>query len=153
MKKLKELYTNHKGLFIVSALALVLFIIMLIMFISMFFGKFSNSYGDRLDGIEDVEISDDKLKDVSNKVKENEAVEDCSARIQGKIVYLNITFSEGTKIDTAKEIATKALDNFEEDELGFYDFSFFLVENKEEDGFVVTGNRHPKIDGIGWVNS
>ena len=152
MKKIKELYANHKGLFIVSALALILFLIMLIMFISMFFGKFSNEYGDRLDGIDNVEISDDKLNDIANTIKEDDNVEDCSLRIQGKIVYLNITFKEKTKLDTAKEIATKSLDNFEEDELEFYDFSFFLVENKD-DGYVITGNKHPKIDSIGWVNS
>lgn len=153
MKKIKELFANHKGLFIISCLALVFFLIMLFIFISMFFGKFSNSYGDRLDGIEQVEITDDKLKEINSKIEENDIVEKSQVRIQGKIVYINITFKESTKLDDAKSVANKALENFEDDELAFYDFSFFLVENKEEDGFIVTGNKHPKKENIGWINS
>ena len=153
MKKIKELFNNHKGLFIVSCLALLFFLIMLFMFISMFFGKFSNSYGDRLEGINEVEINDDKIKEIDKNIEENDIVEKSETRIQGKIVYINITFKESTKLDDAKSIATKALDNFNEDELSFYDISFFLVENKEEDGFIITGNKHPKKENIGWINN
>ena len=109
MKKIKELFNNHKGLFIVSCLALLFFLIMLFMFISMFFGKFSNSYGDRLEGINEVEINDDKIKEIDKNIEENDIVEKSETRIQGKIVYINITFKESTKLDDAKSIATKAL--------------------------------------------
>lgn len=155
MEKIKELISKHKGLSVVVILSLVLFIIMLILFISMFFGGSSSKYGNRLDGIKEVKIDNNRLDGLNAKIEEYEEVEKCSSRIQGKIVYININFAESSKLDKAKEIAESALEEFSEDEISYYDFSFFLVQESEEEdgGFVVTGNKHPNKDNIGWIKS
>lgn len=153
MKKFKELILKHKGLSIITTLVLLLVIVTFLMFFSMFFGGSSNKYGHRLDGIKEVTIKKDKLDKISSAIDEFGEVKANDLRIQGKIVYLNITYKEDTKVEDAKKVAEKALEEFSKDELAFYDFSFFLVEDKEEDGFVITGNKHPKKDNIGWIKS
>lgn len=153
MKKIKELILKHKGLSIVTLLVVLLVLVTFLMFFSMFFGGSSNKYGHRLDGIKEVVLSKGKLDSISSKIDEDDSVKANEIRIQGKIVYVNITFKEGTKGDEAKKIGSKVLEEFSEKELGFYDFSFFLVEDKEEEGFVITGNKHPKKDDIGWIKS
>lgn len=153
MKKIKDLILKHKGLSIVTILVILLVLVTFLMFFSMFFGGSSNKYGHRLDGINEVTIKKDRLDSLSSDIDENDSVKANEIRIQGKIVYFNITFKEGTKKDDAKKIAEKALEDFSEKELGYYDFSFFLVEDKEKDGFVITGNKHPKKDNIGWIKS
>ena len=61
---------------------------------------------------------------------------------------------EGTSSkDKAKEIASATLDNYSEDELKFYDFSFFLKWKGEEGDTVVTGNKHHSLDSITWTNN
>ena len=118
----------------------------------MFFGGKASKYGNRLDGIKEVALKDSALKDIKSTLEEKENVKEAEIRVQGKIVYSNITFTEDTKLDDAKAIAEEELESFSEEELAFYDFSFFLVEDKEE-GFVVTGNKHPKKENIGWIKS
>ena len=137
----------------ITFLVLLLVLIVFLIFFSMFFGGSSSKYGHRLDGIKEVTLDDKKLKDVSSALEEKESIKEASVRVQGKIVYSNIKFNEGTSIDDAKAIAKEELETFSEKELEFYDFSFFLVEDKEEEGFVITGNKHPKKEDIGWTKS
>lgn len=150
MKKIKNWMLEHKGLAIVIALAFIIVVVVLGMFLSMFVGGSKNNYGSRLEGIEKVKINNSKMDEIKNSVKENEAVSNIDVRVQGKIVYISINFNEGTSKDDAKKIASSSLENFSEDELKYYDISYFLVEDKAEDGYVITGNKHPKHEEIGW---
>ena len=68
------------------------------------------------------------------------------------IVYITIVLNENTSSDDAKNMAGNTLDNFTEEERGFYDFSYFL-KWEGEDGAVITGNKHHDLDNITWVKS
>ena len=112
-----------------------------------------DKYGNRLDGIDKVKISNETFEGVKKEVTDTELTEDVSTRVQGKIVYTTITLKSDTSKDKAKEIASATLDNYSEDELKFYDFSFFLRWNGEEADTVVTGNKHHNLDSITWTNN
>lgn len=153
MKKIKELILKHKGVSILLLLVILLVLVSFLMFFSMFLGGSSNKYGKRLDGINEVKIEKSRLDSFSSKLDEDESVKASEIRMQGKIIYAKITYKEGTKVDSAKKVAEKLLNELSEKELGFYDVSFFLVEDKKEDGFIITGNKYPKNEDIGWIKS
>lgn len=155
MEKFKKFIMENKGLFVVVVLFLLLITVVGILFISMFFGGSSDRYGNRLEGIEDVAINKEQLEEINVGIEEIEGVEDCSARIQGRIIYFTINYSNDVEVEDAKDIASITLEKFEEDELKYYDISYFLVQTSEEEegGFVITGNKHPQIDTIGWIQS
>ena len=153
MEKIKEWAKNNKGLAIVILLSLVLLIVLIIMSIQLFIGGSSSKYGNRLDGINDVKISDDTYKGVKEEVEETGEVESIDIRLQGKIVYTTIVLKSETSTDKAKEIASATLDNYSEKELKYYDFSFFLKWNTEDGETVITGNKHHSLDEISWVKS
>ena len=147
-KKIKNWANRNKGLAIIIALTIVLLLILLIIFLQMLIGGSSDKYGNRLDGIDKVKISNETFEGVKKEV-----TEDVSTRVQGKIVYTTITLKSDTSKDKAKEIASATLDNYSEDELKFYDFSFFLKWKGEEGDTVVTGNKHHSLDSITWTNN
>ena len=126
MEKLKKWINKNKGFAIICALAFILFIIMVVIFVRLLVGGSSNKYGNRLDGIDKVKISNEVYESVKEEVKDVEGVNDVSVRLQGKIVYTTIELSDSISADKAKEIAKNTLDNYTEDELKYYDFSFFL---------------------------
>lgn len=152
-KKIKSWANKNKGFAIIIALGFILFLILLIIFFQMLIGGSSDKYGNRLDGIDKVKISNETFEEVKKEVTDTELVEDVSTRIQGKIVYMAITLKSDTSKDKAKEIASATLDNYSEDELKFYDFSFFLRWKGEEGDTVVTGNKHHSLDSITWTNN
>ena len=149
---MKRLIKKHKGLFIVGSFALILLIVMIIACFKMFIFSTSDKYGRRLDGIENVVISNDTYKKVKDSVTDNAEVVDVSVRLQGRIIY-----TKETSIDKAKEIATATLKNYSEEEIAYYDFSYILTqdfeETEEEKHFIVMGYKHPKIETIGWTKS
>ena len=152
-KKIKNWANRNKGLAIIIALTIVLLLILLIIFLQMLIGGSSDKYGNRLDGIDKVKISNKTFEEVKKEVTDTELVEEVSTRLQGKIVYMTITLKSDTSKDKAKEIASATLDNYSEDELKFYDFSFFLRWKGEEGDTVVTGNKHHSLDSITWTNN
>ena len=152
-KKIKSWANKNKGFAIIIALGFILFLILLIIFFQMLIGGSSDKYGNRLDGINKVKISNETFEVVKKEVTDTELAEEVSTRLQGKIVYMTITLKSDTSKDKAKEIASATLDNYSEDELKFYDFSFFLRWKGEEGDTVVTGNKHHSLDSITWTNN
>lgn len=151
--KIKDLVSRHRILSMICLLALVIIIILMYIFSSIFTSN-RNNYGDRLRGIKDVEIAKSKLSSVSDKIKENGEVTKASVRVQGKIVYLDIEFNADTSLDKAKEIANSSLDNFSDKEKKFYDFEYILYQKKDDNtGFKITGTKGPKTDGISFIKS
>ena len=154
--KIKELIVHHKLLFTICLLAFIIIIVMLYIFFSVFIGG-TNKYGNRLSGIEKVEISTKDLNEVASFLEEKDEVSKASARIQGKIIYIHIEYGSEVGLDRAKEIANETLEKFDQDEKSFYDIGYYLTqeqkEGEENTGFVVTGTKNAKLDSISWIKS
>lgn len=153
MSKIKDWAMKNKTLAIVVFLAFILFIILLVIMLELLLGGGSNKYGDRLDGIDKVKIENKTYDEVKEEILGTDLVEDTSIRLQGKIVYTTIVLKSDTSVDKAKEIASNTLDNYSEEELSFYDYSFFLKWNGEDGDTVITGNKHHNLETITWVKS
>ncbi len=152
-KKIGKWIKRNIGFSIVICLAIVLLIIMAIIIVDMLVGGSNNKYGNRLEGIEKVEISNKTYKKVEEELTGSNLVESAETRLQGKIVYTTIVLKSDASVSTAKDLATQSLKNYSEDELKYYDFSFFLKWKGEEKDTVITGNKHHNADGISWVRS
>ena len=153
---MKELIKKHKKLAIAIGVSLILLIIIIAFFAMLLIGGSSNKYGNRLDGIEEVEITNDELDTITIEMKEKEGVKDASVRIQGKIINVILTFNSDIDSAKAKEIATSTLESFSEEQLNFYNVQYFLTREstgEEDTPYVVTGNKHPSKEEIGWTNN
>ena len=107
-------------------------------------------YGNRLEGIEKVIITDTKKNEVVDFIKEDENVTDASITIQGKII--NISIKSGNKkntIDKMKEKGIEIIKKFSDDEIAFYDFQFFI--KNEEANYNLMGYKNKKKESISWV--
>ena len=150
-----KLIKRHKGLAIICVLTLILLLIIFAIFSRMLFSRGKNEYGDRLNNI--VKIDSKINKKLVSELKEDEQVVDASVRIQGKIVYIKIVYTENTGKDKAKEIAKKTLEYYDEEIINCYDFEYFLTQEPklDEDGndlsYVVAGTKHPNNDYISWT--
>lgn len=153
MKKINKWIKKNKGLFIVSLLTLILLIFLIVIFVKLLIGGSSNPYGNRLDGIDDVKIDKDTYEGVKEELESSDSVSSAEVRIQGKIIYTTIVLNSTTSVDKAKELATKTLDNYKEEELKFYDFSYFLKWENEDGDKVIAGNKHHANDKISWTKS
>lgn len=151
-------YINkHKGISIVVGLSLILLIIMLVIFVSLFLGSGENKYGNRLDGIEEVKLSNSFLQQIEDKLKEDESIVNANVRLQGKIVYIVFEVNSDIAVDTAKLIASNTIENFSSEELAFYDISYLIkwtkIVEEEEKIEAIAGTKHHLKEKITWSKS
>ena len=149
--KKKNIIARHKLLFLICFLAFVVAVALLYIFFSLFILG-NDPYGDRLQGISKVKISSKEQSSVASFLKEKEEVVDASVHLKGKIIYIHIKMKDGVDLNKAKEISNESLGKFEDDEKSFYDFGYFLSEDKEG-GYVVTGTKNSNSNAIVWIKS
>ena len=131
---MKKFYKENRVFVILMGVALVcIAIIVGMMAWYVVSSSTKSAYGNRLDGINDVEIASKKVTEMESNVSEKEKVQDVTINVHGKIVYFNIDFENDTTIDEAKNIAISCLDFFEEDYRNYYDIQFLFTKSKSEE--------------------
>lgn len=152
-KKLKSLYNKNKVLFVLVTIMIVCFIIIIIGLLTSFYKKVNTSkYGDRLDGIKEVEISKSDVNEYKRYFEEADGVLQADLNIKGKIIYVNITFDEGTKVSKAKKVATEGLNEFEPKEVKYYDIQYILSCDDNKKDYPTMGYKNNTSDSIVWTN-
>ena len=153
---MKKYFKENRTLFILMVVAIVCIILSIILLFKYFyFGNGGSNYGDRLDGIENVRINDDKQREVASKIEESNLVEHVDINIAGKRIDIRIVFGEKSSLVDAQGVALKALDNFSDDEKNFYDFEFTLKQNATDktEGFLIMGAKNVNGLNLVWNNN
>lgn len=97
-------------------------------------------YGNRLEGIEEVEITKKQQDEIISLLKKEDIVVDASSNIKGRILNVTIIVKEKTKLNNAKKLTSIITDELEDDQKKFYDIQVFLDNEKEEvDGYPTIG--------------
>ena len=153
MKGLKGFYKNNR-VYVILMIVSIVCILSILIGVIVYFAKQSsqNVYGNRLEGIETIEIKEDRLTEIENVVKESEIVSKVNVNLQGKLIYVVVTLSEGTPTD-AENISVKVMEKLSEEEKAFYDVQFmFTSTSKSEDNvFPIMGYKKSSSTTISWT--
>ena len=143
MKKIKSLWQNNRVLFVLVTIVIICFIAMGVVVVTYFIGFNTSVYGDRLDDIENLPLTDEARTAIDNKLKENESVTEVTVHTQGKIIYIRTVFTN-TSLDRAKEIATTTLEVISDEYKQHYDIHYTLVQEDTESvaGFTLMGSKN-----------
>lgn len=156
MKRIKKFYREHRVFTILMAIILVCIVIISTILIQCFYvGKGTDKYGDRLEAIEEHQISDSKISDYKVNLSNNAKVKTVDLSIEGRIVYIKVTYETNCSLEEAESIAAKSLEGFTEDEQGFYDFNLTLEKaaTNTSDGFLISGAHNKNGSGVSWNNN
>lgn len=166
-EKLKKMLKNKK--FMIVAILILIGIICLILLKGFFYPNGSVSvYGNRLDGIKNIEFSKSNQDEIIKSIESNEKVDSAKMNIHGKIVNIIFDVKKDTSVDDAKNIANESLNNFSDEVKGFYDIQFIITMDDEEgtkeqvtddDGqtkevvtklFPIMGYKNSNSEGLVW---
>ena len=154
VKKFKEFYKRNRVYSILMIISTICVIAIIIGVLFYFFGQTSkDKYGNRLDGINEVKLNDDKISDIENKISENKLVKSTEIDIRGKLIYSNIILNTGTHSDS-ESIAQASLELFSKEEKEFYDIQY-IIENEDKaitENFPVMGYIKAGNSVIKWTN-
>ena len=156
MKRIKEIYQNNRIFVILMTIVFVCLVIMVFCLINYFYGgKDSTVYGDRLEGIENVQVDENRQTEIESKLMEDELVKTADVRLSGKIIYIKIEFTEKASLVDAQSKAISSLESFSDEEKNFYDFHFTLKQSASEttDGFIISGAKNVNGTNMEWNNN
>ncbi len=155
MKKIKNFYKNHRVFIILMAIALVCFVVIGTILIKCFYVNGDNDkYGNRLENIDNYRLEESRLKEIELKLSADEKIDNVSILLTGRIVYVHINASATGDLETCQGVAIKLLEEFSEEEKGYYDFQFTIKKEKTEtsDAILVSGAHNKKGNGLVWNN-
>lgn len=110
-------------------------------------------YGNRLDGMENVKIEQDRFSRLNQTLKTDE-VNSVKSYLTGKIVKIFIEVKKDTSILTCENLADKALTLFDDDEKKYYDIEVFATsENKEDENYPRIGYKNRSSLKFKWSNN
>lgn len=157
MKKIGKFFKEHRIFTILMAIVVVCMVLIITVLINVFGGFLddSGSYGNRLEGIDKVQISEKKESDFENNIANNDKIKSVDLRVQGKIIYITMQVEPNVMLEEAKGIALKCLDEFSEEEKAFYDFNFTLKQNSTDksEGFIISGAKNSNGTKLLWNNN
>lgn len=143
----------RKNKFVILAIGIFLILVFLtFQVVSMFFPKEGTAlYGERLDGIEEVELSNKKLSKIESAVKSDAIVKKADVSVAGKIIEVIITVQDDTSVDNAKGLNTKVLDSLTNKEKEYYDVQMFVKKDTDAADFPIIGYKHHAKDSFSWT--
>ncbi len=153
-KKWKNFYRNNKVLAMLIIIIIICFIVIFMACFQYFFmGIATNKYGDRLDPIKNVKISNSKQDSIAKKLKATEKVKKASVNVTGRIIYVTIITEDSASIEEGEGIAVTVLDMLSEKQKNSYDIQFFLKNDSKETGFSLMGAKNINSNAISWTNN
>ncbi len=156
MKKIKKFYKEHRVFTILMAIVLVCMIVIITVLIQCFYvGNGTDKYGNRLEGIENYEITESRQSDYEANLENDAKVKKADLMITGKIIYITIDFETNCSLIEAESIAAKSLENFNEEEQSFYDFNITLKKDSDDknESFIISGAKNKNGTGLVWNNN
>ena len=146
---------QHKYWFIAVGIILLLMIISFIAIKDSLFPNSSKSvYGNRLDGINDVRIDNDRFDKLKQTLNANEKVESTSIYLKGKIIDVIIDVKKDVDHVSSKALAETIMTEFSDAEKAYYDFQVYIAcKDDENDLYPIIGYKHRTSNNFVWTNN
>ena len=137
-----------------ATIIVIIFLILMIIagnVMNVFFTKGTAVYGDRLDGIEEVKLTEAKQKVITTSLKEKTEVITATSRLSGRILEIIISVTPETTLEQAKAVTSVILENLEEKEIEFYDIQLFVEKTEESTQFPIIGYKNRESETFSWT--
>ena len=146
-----EFIKEHKLLFIFLLIVLIFLITLFVMLKPFMMNSSLSEYGNRLDGIENVKITDSQINKLEKRMEEIVIVNNCDYVLKGRLITIIIEYKEEATHDQEIEIGNDVLIYFDDEEKSYYDIQVLLKsEKKDMSGFPIIGYKHKTRTEIVW---
>jgi hypothetical protein len=144
-----------------NKLALIIIIIAITILLSSFYSVarllFPNMgkpvYGNRITNIEKHQINNDRKTAIINTLETYDKVNDADMNITGTIIKLFIDVKPGVDPNDAKNIGIKILNDFTDDEKGYYDIQIYISQETDPDSasYPIIGYKNKISSNLVWT--
>ena len=152
---MKKFWRQYRIFIILMGIVLICMIVMGIILALLFFKSGKDKYGDRLDGIKKVKVTD-KIKDqVISETDKDEKVTKTKIDVSGKTIYVTIYLENVSTVIEAQGKVVNALNTFPDEIKKKYDIQFILLQEKTDKvpEIKIMGCQNVLGNGLVWNNN
>lgn len=141
---MKKKYIKYIIIFVVIALISV---ICTLIYKNLFAGSVSLRY----ENIENYKLTNNEKNSVKDKINELEGIKDIDIYIDSKIIKIVVKLNEDIDFESVKNKANESLNEFNEENLTYYDVQFFIDSlNKESEIYPQIGYKFKNNSEFSW---
>ena len=148
---MKNFIKNNKVTVVAFIICVIFVVLVFAIKLTFFPNEGTAIYGDRLDGIEKVEITDKQQKDIIKSLEDKGEVKSADTDIKGRTLNVLITINDDVELDPAKALTSSVIDNLKKDQTSFYDIQVFISKDNDDTRFPIIGYKHQDKDEFSWT--
>lgn len=148
---MKNFIKNDKVTVVAFIICVIFVVLVFAIKLTFFPNEGTAIYGDRLDGIEKVEITDKQQKDIIKSLEDKDEVKSADTDIKGRTLNVLITVNDDVELDPAKALTSSVIDNLKKDQTSFYDIQVFISKDNDDTRFPIIGYKHQDKDEFSWT--
>lgn len=145
-----EFIKTHKTLCIILGIVILLVVAGIVIFIKFSPNLATNPYGNRLTGIENYPISEERIQNMSKDAEQVEGIQSFSYDLKGRLINLVVKVNADLPKESAIQYANKTLEYFSEEEKAYYDLQIFFYTEEESEIYPIIGAKHKTSNAYVW---
>ena len=150
---MKKLWKNNKiAVLFISVIVLIILIFSLMVF-PLYSSRSGSKYGNRLEGIEKIQIKTKTTNEIKEIFKNNDNVKEVNTILKGKIYNISVTLKDETNPSDLTGLCNEALGKLSEKQIKYYDVQFLISSKIGEDTKVIFGYKNKDSESISWTNN
>lgn len=148
---MKDIIKRKKKLIIALSICVILVLALCIAY-EVIFANNSGKYGNRLEGIQKVNITKTQQKKIKDNIETLEISKSVSVYLTGKILKTVVVLKDDVALDKSKETYVKLLEQLTDEQKKYFDIEIFLEKKVKDESFPIIGYKHHNKENVSWTN-
>ena len=147
-----EFIKKHRFTVFIIGIFIVCVIVTHYLFNLFFINSGKPEYGNRLDGIENVEILQKDLDAMEESIKKNSVVKKVNLNTTGRILDIVITVEDSTSLKDSKKIGQDSFAVLSDRQKEYYSVQVFIKkESEKQNNFPIIGYKQKGTKNLIWT--
>ena len=147
---MKEVFKKKRKLIIAFIIVIIAVLAICIAYESIFSNN-NGKYGNRLDGIEAVNVKTKQKNEIKKNIESLEMSSSVKVYLTGKIIKAVVVVKDDTDLTKGKLTYDKILEKLSDDQKKYFDIQIFLSKKGKDDNFPTIGYKHHNKEYISWT--
>lgn len=149
---MKKLWKNNKIAVLFTVVVIVIIVAIALIVFPLYSTRSGDEYGNRLEGIEEVKISDDTTSAIKEIFTNTSKVQKTNIYLKGKIYNIFVYVNDDVNVSDLTAQCDEALTKLDEEQLKYYDVQFF-IKNSGENAKTIVGYKSKSSNSISWTHN
>ena len=147
---MKEVFRKKLKLIIAFAIVIVAVLAICIAYESIFANN-NGKYGNRLEGIEKVNIKTKQKNEIKKNIESLEISSSVKVYLTGKILKATVVVKDDIGLDKAKETYNKVMEKLSDDQKKYFDIQIFLNKKSKDQNYPTIGYKNKNKQNPSWT--